>query len=403
MNRYVLSSILLSGAIAACDEGAPESEFTGPGIAITVAPLNLTNISNACYEILIENAALGAAGVGVRGGANDVLLLPSVCSADYGNIQGGDITYIAPCDASFTTDIGPQDGRQNSSVTVWPTLVGPAEGSWVNPCNTDADADIEGCQIFVDCRPNADTFVEFNFTIMRDAQQGFFDVAVNFEDVFCSAKLDSCYANGAVATTCADANKINLLHNATGTTRQHTAVAAFACTAGPGKESALLIGKPSVTCGTTTFALDLSKDGNDTVTVDGKTLRYAVYKGKELLTCDDASTQGTVESCGKVYLNYAINIGDLRDPAGNNLQACTLNQYVATARDKAGSDPGFGPGVFTSHPVIQYGDVGGTALVTGGVTQGFAFPLNVTGSKVTTQYKSAKFWNSTADYFTYAP
>ncbi len=65
---------------------------------------------------------------------------------------------------------------------------------------------------------------------MRDANQGFFDVAINFEDVFCSAKLDCTYDN--------DGNvPINLLFDPVTGERRQTAVVALACTQGPNADN----------------------------------------------------------------------------------------------------------------------------------------------------------------------
>lgn len=68
-----------------------------------------------------------------------------------------------------------------------------------------------------ECRENADTPVVFNLTVMRNARQGFFDVAIDFEDVHCSAKLD-----------CVD----DLLHDPATGARGPTVVLGFACTSG---------------------------------------------------------------------------------------------------------------------------------------------------------------------------
>ena len=46
------------------------------------------------------------------------------------------------------------------------------------------------------CTPNADTPVDFDVTVMRQANQGFFDVAVSFDAIFCAAKLDCCDVAG---------------------------------------------------------------------------------------------------------------------------------------------------------------------------------------------------------------
>ena len=66
---------------------------------------------------------------------------------------------------------------------------------------------------------------------MRDAQQGFFDISVNFEDILCSAKLD-CVPS--------------LLHRPGGA-RDLTAVLGFACTSG-GDDTCLYTGPVTIDC-----------------------------------------------------------------------------------------------------------------------------------------------------------
>ena len=455
-----LASLPAFGACADTSGPAP----IDTGFTVTVAPLELDGIGEACYEIEIA----GAEGT--------VVYLPEVCSGDYGNEEGGDITYIAPCDASPGADVdtgdGSLDGVQNT-VTVWPYLY-DAEGNdledWEDPCG---DA---GCQLEATCAPNADTLVEFNFTIMRDAQQGFFDVAINFEDIFCSAKLDSCYDTVQGAPTYstaqfthptgtvtgfeytdgrgksvylywdATANRwyvfelpdtmlggadlppgpdlpgkvtvqqtsytlveipgpvsgtpMALLHGDSG--REHTAVAALACSAGEDSAgTTLLMTQPVVKCdGGVFFSLSLGDDdgGNETATwgegIDEKTLEYAVYFGEEDLDCGAGAG-----SCQKVYYNIAINIEHLADQGLDN---CRLI-YVATATETPAN--GFdettlfdADGEFTDdngiYPGIGFGPANGDlagALLTG--DDGplcFAHPLNGEGSAVQTGYLRGK-------------
>jgi hypothetical protein len=232
MKLRMIMGIGAVGAIglAGCD--AEKTVAEPQGLKIAVAPLNLAGIGYACYDILVENQ--GAAYKTV-GGGNDVVSLGdplvagdagAICSNDYGNGSGGAITYVAPCDASPGADTVPGGTVQNK-VTLWVdglyntngTPIGA--GTWENPC-------VGGCSLDFDCKANADTLVEFNFTIMRDAQQGFFDVAVNFEDVFCSAKVDCQYAPTAGQEV---GQYIRLVHGTDGE-RTLTAVAAVACTGG---------------------------------------------------------------------------------------------------------------------------------------------------------------------------
>ena len=67
---------------------------------------------------------------------------------------------------------------------------------------------------------NTDVAVQFDITMARQADQGFFDVAVQFKDIFCSAKLDCQNADGS---------DLELLHTPAGA-RDMTVVLGFACT-----------------------------------------------------------------------------------------------------------------------------------------------------------------------------
>lgn len=420
MNRLVLSSMLLSGAVVACDEGAPESEYTGPAIEIAVAPLDLPGITNATYRILIENSAPNSvSGNDVTNGttgANNVVYLPGISSTNYGNGAGGDISYVAPCDASVTADLdGSATGTQNAVVTMWVESLTPNTG-FVNPCPLAGT----GCRIFTSCGENADTFVEFNLTIMREADQGFFDVAVNFEDVFCSGKLDSQYSPG---------NPILLLHGSD-SERDQTAVSALACTHGASTTvtTTLWRNNPVVQCTTAsatdcttlpdetacttagctwtadpagcsgtatptptaTFTLDLAlAEGNQEATntlagaTNTETLRYAIYKGSETIQSNNVNAQ-------KKYWNYAINLGELAadyptstcslvehraTAVANNAAACTTYTTESTcgaalgcswngtacSGTAVGAFPAFGAGVYTSWPFVVIGGGSGAS------------------------------------------
>ncbi len=231
--------------------------------------MTLPSIGKVCYDIEVTNGpdksgdTVWSKGTpGLNDGTPDT---DAVCSTQYGNDGGGDITYIGTCDADGQDDPSDADGERTNSVTIWfdgiyddglayidPT--GP--NGWRNPC-VDAEGDEIGCTLNVLCEENADALVEFNFTVMREANQGFFDIAVNFGDIFCSAKFDcsteidgACSGPGGTCTTgeladglttcdtnadCRAQADINLLHDAAGE-RAKTFVLGFACTAGPGTD-----------------------------------------------------------------------------------------------------------------------------------------------------------------------
>lgn len=204
--------------VSACAERPLSEVRPTDAVRLAVAPLTLPGIGKACYDLEVRNGAARTGEVvwsrgtpGLNGGVTDPT---AICSDRYGS--GSDITYIAPCDAAGQLDPDPEGERVNS-VTVWVDGLYDTNGaylaptgthSWQNPCD-------DGCSLDVLCEENRDTLAAFDLTVMRDANQGFFDVAVNFEDIFCSAKLDC---------------RSELLHR--GDVRDATAVVAFACASG---------------------------------------------------------------------------------------------------------------------------------------------------------------------------
>lgn len=216
--------LLVVPLVAACSEGP-----TGPNVKVQVSPLELPGVGRVCYDLAVENGdtetvwSKGDPGLTSADGDDD-----TVCSDQYGNGAGGDVTYIGTCDAS----------APDHTVRLWVDTLestgGAALTDWVDPCPDT------GCALEVTCVENADTLVEFDITIMRRAQQGFFDVAVNFEDIFCSAKVDCTYDD-------AGEDPIELLFR--DGERAQTAVIGFACSAGANESTHLLVSTPTVTCG----------------------------------------------------------------------------------------------------------------------------------------------------------
>ena len=220
--------------LVACADGAGPSGTSGPSLAIEVAPLDLPGVGFACYDLAVENGL----GQPVWSRGNPALAFPgdtaTLCSTAFGNGPGGDITYIGPCDAS-------QPNHEVALVLDGLYATGGAAlTDFENPCPSD-----DPCLLPAVCQPNGDTPVNFNLTVLRDARQGFFDVAVNFDDIFCSAKADCTYDD-------AGQEPITLLFDPATQTRTQTAVIGLACTAGPGNDvsTTLLMNDVRVTCQT---------------------------------------------------------------------------------------------------------------------------------------------------------
>ncbi|MFO0745321.1 MAG: hypothetical protein U1F43_06530 [Myxococcota bacterium] len=202
MKRYNYLGALALGALGACSNAGPADPN---GVTIKVAPLDLPGVTDASYTITVKQ------------GAETVWSESSITADQYGNGKG-DITYIGTCDAD---DGIPEEGPATATNTVelvLESLNGGAITEFQNPCPAT-----KPCTQEILCTENADAQVTFNITIMRDANQGFFDIAVNFQDLFCSAKFDCEYEDGT---------PIHLLFD--GSDRAATAVLAFACTSGDG-------------------------------------------------------------------------------------------------------------------------------------------------------------------------
>ncbi len=329
----LMAAIALASVACATDVPTPRSR-----LGLTVAPLSLPGIGVACYDLRIVTASdtvwsRGLSSTTLLGHDQTAFATPlgpvvaaadttTICSDRYGSGPGGDITYIAPCDASAAADVVPGGDVQNTAM-LWVDGLYSADratevGGWQDPCPN-------GCALTFDCLENQDTAVAFDLTIMRDAKQGFLDFAVTFDDIFCSSKLDTCYPNDT--PTLDDDSRIELLFG-DDQQRDWTAVFGFACSAGPTSPTTLAYGLVEVRCDDgVTFTIDPTRPpgSNHQASSGPHTLHYGIYRGQELLSCDDPTTENTVETCNKLYWNLAFDLADLA-ALGN----CQLSS-VATA------------------------------------------------------------------------
>ncbi len=371
-----LSSIFVLGA---CADQIPGT--SGPSVEISVAPLNLPGASDVCYGIYIQN-----------GSGQLVEALTNICSTQYGNDEGGDITYIAPCDASDgnalhkvtlvlegfkTGGTAWADETQYQNPCGWnranplagtnpPTI--PSDTTSPTPKGNDNNANFDGsiCQRTFTCQENEDVLVPFDITVMRDADQGFFDIAVNFEDIFCSSKFDTCYDGGVPIELLfgddSDTDTINtggdLLGDEPG--RDRTGVFGLACTAGAqlGVKTDILMSRVRVQCpanttttpatNATTFFLPISGNpnatGNQKVSVNWGTVttdvEYALYIGGEELDC---GTMPFRDEDGYAYgdnAEYRANWDDtLATPAWVLTASATDASVAATATGGTATTP----------------------------------------------------------------
>ncbi len=368
MSRILLSaSAFTAFGLYACAESQTEA---GSNFEVSVAPLSLPGVSRICYDIRVRNGtSLSAEVVWQKG--NPLVASPAdtdtLCSSNFGNGSGGDITFVGTCDA---TKLSPLDYGRTNAVTLWVDSLHGASGpisetggdGWQNPCPN-------GCTLEALCQENADTPVNFNLTILRQANQGFFDIGVNFEDIFCSAKVDCVNAAG---------EPLDLLFRPSTGARDTTVVSALACTAGAGGAlSTHLFRNPLViSCsggGSVTLPILSSKGNiytgsNPDPSLTDAIWQYAIYSGEEALNCGGAS-------CNKVYWNVAIGLDE------------TSDNCVLTTRMSAAPEGRFAALTTPSGTTYPYIDVNVPLTDTSGLICR-KHPLNETGSGVSTVYTS---------------
>jgi|GEM_PF-2608002 len=339
--RLLIASLVPTLAIAACvDQSSVPPRAPGRHVAVSVAPLTLEGVTRADYTLTVTN------------GDDEVVTAVAVDSTRYGD-GAGSLSYVAPCDA----DLNP------NTVTLTVEALYDAggelpDGSWLAPAALSRE---------VSCVEGADAYAGFDLTIARAAKQGFFDVAISFDEIFCSAKLDCENLENT-----AGGQDLDLLLNPETGARDMTAVLALACTADPsgGGSTYLYLDDLRVSCDDGAVAtIDPSGIGQwalDDVSDAGGTLFAAgVFRGAEQLA-------------NKAYWNVAVGL----EEAGFDAD-CTLTA-TGTASDQPLVE---GPGGFTtpagvSYPVITW-DV---QLTTAGARVCGQAPLDGASSPVVTQY-----------------
>ncbi len=366
MKLLVTPPALLAVTLCACLKASPPS---GSSFEIAIAPLELSGLSKVCYDLRVTNASDGAGtvvwskGDSAVDGATDA---DSLCSTRFGNGGGGAITFVGACDA---TPVNVGDSGRTNSVTVWVDSLFATGGAQILENGSDGwrDPCPGGCTLNTLCVENADTKVEFNLTILRQANQGFFDIGVNFDNIFCSAKVD-CRNS--------DDQPLDLLFRPNGV-RDTTIVSALACTAGPGNDTRTFLYRNPlvVSCSGSSVTIPAStQKGNaySTTTPDPNPLdaiwQYAVYFGAESLSCGGAP-------CNKLYWNIALGLDETFDN-------CTLRTRMTAARE--GVMPLLSTPSSTTYPYIDVE----VALTDAAGLKCERHAVNVLGSGVETRYTS---------------
>ncbi len=277
-----LAALIVVGST--CDTPQGKAQLT-----IEVSPLALDGITDATYRLSVQAGAT-------------LVWQAEVSSARYGDGRGG-LAYVGTCDAS------------SSPNTVTLELLSLADGG--GPLDADEWVAPPPVTVSAECVEDADTPVVFDLTIARPARQGFFDIGVMFDDIFCSAKLD-CGVSRAIA------DDMLLLHDPRNGERGTTAVLAFACSAGPDDDvdTRLYLDDLRIACddGDTIVAVDIPGNVDFSLPPSANPTGYlfgaAVYRGVEAIA-------------NKAFWNVALGLDRARFAAAGR---CTLYGR-ATASD----------------------------------------------------------------------
>jgi|GEM_PF-811958 len=294
MSRVALC-VMSSGLVLALGCGGSEDRPSGPAgrLAIEVAPLTLDGVIDAEYTVTVRNGP---------GGSGEVVWERRVTSAQFGD-GAGSLSYVGPCDAA--TGVNTVTLQLHD---LWDAGGEIDPGTYQNPTPLEREAV---------CVANADVTVTFDMTIVRESNQGFFDVAVDFEDVFCSAKLD-----------CEDdqGGDLDLLHRPGGGPRDMTAVFAFACTGTlAAGETVMYMDDLRIACSglardvliDPTGLGNIDTNASPSENADGYLFGAAVYRGAEALA-------------GKAYWN--VNLG-LDAEAFTRAGDCTLRARATASSE----------------------------------------------------------------------
>jgi len=158
---------LALSALWGCGGAGPSTPSDGPSIAISVAPLDYAAPDSAAYTIEVFTRD------------DDGVMQPVVARVNYrATGPHGALTYIAPCVAG---DGGSRLGQVRITITDFFDDAG-------HPL-TDVALPPPQTKQFL-CSEQQDTLVEFEFTVIRSLNNGFADIVVDIDDIYCAAKID---------------------------------------------------------------------------------------------------------------------------------------------------------------------------------------------------------------------
>jgi len=314
-----LAALVLTASGCLDRDASPD----GARIAVSVAPLSLPGVTQAEYHLAVTNQA------------GQLVFERDIDSLGFG-AGDGSASYIGPCDAD------PAAATNAVALTLLDLYEGPGGASRVDPSTYVNPGTLS--RTFT-CRENSDVQVGFDLAILRQANQGFFDIAVTFSSVYCSAKLDCVTDEGDPLTLLFD-----------GTERARTVVLGLACTSdlSDDGETWLYRDDVNVTCDGGSAVIDpaagpgnLEEGSGITSTGTSPVFGAAVYQGAEqlgfnkrywnvLLGLEEGATSCVVTTRATASRDALEGAGPYATPAGTtwpyivwnvgvDLPACTTH------------------------------------------------------------------------------
>ncbi|PKN53862.1 MAG: hypothetical protein CVU56_29595, partial [Deltaproteobacteria bacterium HGW-Deltaproteobacteria-14] len=157
--RWFSRATLVVALVAGCSGASPPPSR----VQLAVLPLELPGVGTVVYDVQVE----------YKDGAG--AWQPVITVDDLTSSAGGGASYVGPCVAG---------GTDESRVTVTVQSISDPSGE---PLGVVLPPPVT--ETFT-CVENADAFVIVDIYVALSASQGFLDLGVSFEDLFCSAKVD---------------------------------------------------------------------------------------------------------------------------------------------------------------------------------------------------------------------
>jgi|GEM_PF-1394071 len=341
--RFLAAVTAVAWALGGCTPTDPGSRDGDARLALNVQALTFAEVADVAYHVSVESA-LGP------------VWEASLRASRYGD--GQSFSYVGPCDGDPAAQPHTVSIRVDALYGAGDVLM--PDDTWANPTSPAP------VSVTATCVPGTDMPVDIDLTLMRRASQGFFDIAVSFDDIFCSAKLDCVDPD--------DGGPILLVHGPDGV-RVPTVVMALSCVDPTSSDLRLYLTDVAVDCGAGPIALDLS-GGPGTLFGTTDPAPAPLHQAMRFSGQQPYTNGSTGQSAVGAYLTAAIAI-DTDAVDGT----CTL-AAAATAHDGPLDD--FALPDHATYPVIVW-DLPLTAPGVEGYSCGHD-ALDAPGSGVTTSY-----------------